>query len=205
MDDIYPTEFEVVLGTLTILLREEKDVETKIIFNSEDIKKRVQKEVIPRSETDISDCTQTDISQVEGEDTTKEFEDQDCSENTTIPEDTFADMEDKPSEPTPLTKKLFKQIALVTHPDKVKDEKHNKLFLLSRTAQDKNDILTLLFILSKCTSKIILIHSEILEVKVILDQRKNSVVKKKETVTYKWNTYTEEVKQILIKKITPSS
>ena len=140
MDDLYPSEFEVLIGSLMVLLREEKDVDVNII-------------------DDISDNA------------------------------------------SPLAKKLFKLVALHTHPDKVKDERLNRFFLAGRKAQEQNDVLTLLFILSKCSPKNVLADGEIEELKVVLGERHTSVANKKDTVTYKWNTYTEEVKQVLIKHL----
>ncbi len=98
-------------------------------------------------------------------------------------------------------KKLFKQIALLCHPDKVKDEKRNRLFIHARSAHDGNDVLTLLFILSKCAPSAVLETSEIAAVKELLEERRKEVIKKKETVCYKWDTYTEDVKKILIQEI----
>lgn len=191
MDDLYPTELEVIVGSLTVLLREEKDVESKIDSNSKDIKTRVQKEILPNSNVnvDVSNCIDLEIP------TKSEHQE------TPMSEDNFSDVECTKAESLPIIKKLFKQIALFTHPDKIKDVRRNKLFLLSRTAQDQNDIITLLFILSKCTPTIALSDPDILEVKVVLEQRHDSLGKKKDTVTYKWDTFSEEVKQILIKKI----
>jgi hypothetical protein len=37
--------------------------------------------------------------------------------------------------------------------------------------------------------------------KAILDERHAGLIKKKDSVTYKWNTYSEEVKQVLIKHL----
>lgn len=195
MDDLYPSEFEVLIGSLVVLFREEKDVDAKIHVNSEDIKVRVQKELIvsagEAAETDVSQC---DVS---------EAAEPGSGPSTSEPnvEETCAEIECDQTEILPLAKKLFKQVALHTHPDKVKDEKLNKLFLVGRKAQEQNDIVTLLFILSRFQSKDFLDDAEISALKAILDERHSGLIKKKDSVTYKWNTYSEEVKQVLIKHL----
>ena len=190
MDDLYPSEFEVLIGSLMVLMREEKDVDVKISSNSEDIKKRVQTEIVSSAKeeevkvepinVDISYSAPSEQSETEPTD----YIIDDISDNS-----------------SPLSKKLFKLVALHTHPDKVKDERLNRFFLAGRKAQEQNDVLTLLFILSKCVPKNVLSDGEIEELKVVLGERHTSVANKKDTVTYKWNTYTEEVKQVLIKHL----
>jgi hypothetical protein len=190
MDDLYPSEFEVLIGSLVVLFREEKDVDAKIHVNSEDIKVRVQKELIVSAGTDVSQC---DVSAATGSEHTET--------TSAEPEETYTEIECDQTDILPLAKKLFKQVALHTHPDKVKDEKLNKLFLVGRKAQEQNDIVTLLFILSRFQSKDFLDDAEISALKAILDERHAGLIKKKDSVTYKWNTYSEEVKQVLIKHL----
>lgn len=188
MDDLYPTEFEVLIGSLMVLMREEKDVDAKISSNSEDIKKRVQKEIVSSAKEEDAKPINVDIS---------------YSAPPEQPETEPADItiDDISDNASPLVKRLFKQVALHTHPDKVKDELLNRFFLAGRKAQEQNDVLTLLFILSKCAPKNVLADGEIGELKGVLEQRHTTLAAKKDTVTYKWNTYTEEVKQVLIKHL----
>ena len=192
MDDLYPSEFEVLIGSLVVLFREEKDVDAKIHVNSEDIKGRVQKELIVSASAgaDVSQCS---VSAATGPEHTES--------TSAEPEETYTEIECDQTDILPLAKKLFKQVALHTHPDKVKDEKLNKLFLVGRKAQEQNDIVTLLFILSRFQSKDFLDDAEISALKAILDERHAGLIKKKDSVTYKWNTYSEEVKQVLIKHL----
>lgn len=193
MDDLYPSEFEVLIGSLVVLFREEKDVDAKIHVNSEDIKGRVQKElIVSAAETDVSQCNVSAKAEP-GSGPGPETREHESS--------TYAEIECDQTDILPLAKKLFKQVALHTHPDKVKDEKLNKLFLVGRKAQEQNDIVTLLFILSRFQSKDFLDDAEISALKAILDERHAGLIKKKDSVTYKWNTYSEEVKQVLIKHL----
>jgi hypothetical protein len=150
MDDLYPSEFEVLIGSLVVLFREEKDVDAKIHVNSEDIKGRVQKELIVSASAGEAEAETTDVSQCSVSAATgPEHTESTCAET----EETYVEIECDQPDLLPLAKKLFKQVALHTHPDKVKDEKLNKLFLVGRKAQEQNDILTLLFILSRFQSK----------------------------------------------------
>ena len=199
MDDLYPSDFEALIGSLIVLMRDEKDVNAKINDNSNDIKRRVQDEVGPAEvPVDVSHCTVTPEcapdTPIPTEEESPSAQPHDYDEGDAAAADTLESS-------CPLSKKLFKQIALVTHPDKIKDEKLNKLFLLGRKAQEQNDVLTLLFILSKCSPKNILLDSEMTSIKTVLDERQRSLINKKDTVTYKWHTYSEDVKKLLIKKI----
>lgn len=194
MDDLYPTEFEVLIGSLMVLMREEKDVEAKISSNSEDIKKRVQDVVVSSAKEEEAkiEPINVDISYSASPETPS-------NQSETEPADYIID--DISDNASPLAKKLFKQVALHTHPDKVKDDRLNRFFLVGRKALEQNDVITLLFILSKCSPKNVLADGEIEELKSVLEKRHTSVAAKKDTVTYKWNTYTEEVKQVLIKHL----
>lgn len=200
MDDLIPDEFEVLMSSLIVLLREEKDVELKIKANSEDIKNRVKEKVIPPT-SDISAVQPVHVcsDQAEGE----------GHRDTSAPAAETSHVESEElqtpceDEIIPVVKKLFKQIALHCHPDKVKDAKRNSLFLHARSAHDTNDMLTLIYILGRCNSAVDFTDTETEKVKEALEKRKRSLADKKETVTYKWDSYTEYVKSGLIKHIIP--
>ena len=188
------------MSSLIVLLREEKDVELKIKANSEDIKNRVKQIVAPPT-LDVSAGEPVNIcaDHAEGEghgDTSAPAAETSHVES----EELQTPCED---DTIPIVKKLFKQIALHCHPDKVKDAKRNSLFLHARTAHDANDILTLIYILGRCNSTVDFTESETGEVKQALEKRKRSLADKKDSVTYKWDSYTEYVKNGLIKHIIP--
>lgn len=119
--DLFPSDLEVLLGSLTLLLRDEKETETRITNNMREYRRR-----------------------------------------------TF-----------PLMKKLFKPIAIQCHPDKIKDDRKNRFFLLGRKAYMENDIPTVLFILSKLTCNIALEDSELSEIRGFVDSRRGTVHQKK--------------------------
>jgi hypothetical protein len=197
-DDLYPTELELIYSSLTVLMCEEKDVERRIAVNNNDIKNRVKDIVIPMY--DVSACPTSDVGHQNGAADVHPT----CSDsNPTSPctDDTSPELETSDVETNPIVKKLFKQIALLCHPDKVKNDKLNRLFIHARSAHDRNDVLTLLFILSKCGPSAVLETSEIAAVKELLEDRRKEVLKKKDTVCYKWDTYTTQIKDILIQQI----
>jgi hypothetical protein len=201
-DDLYPTELELIYSSLTVLMCEEKDVEKRIAVNNDDIKNRVKDIVIP-----MYDVSAYPTSDVEHEHQHQHQHPHFETESTSDPE-TPSEAEPEPepehtstSESSPIVKKLFKQIALLCHPDKVKDEKRNRLFIHARSAHDRNDVLTLLFIMSKCGPSAVLETSEIAAVKELLEERRKEVLNKKDTVCYKWDTYTTQIKDILIQQI----
>ncbi len=197
---MYPTELELIYSSLTVLMCEEKDVEKRIAVNNEDIKNRVKDIVIPMY--DVSACPTSDV---EHQHQHQNFETESTSDPKTPSEAEHTSHQDSEhtstSESSPIVKKLFKQIALLCHPDKVKDEKLNRLFIHARSAHDRNDVLTLLFILSKCGSAAHLEHDDIVMIRKELEERQKEIFKKKDSVCYKWDTYTEDVKKILIQKI----
>jgi hypothetical protein len=208
MDDLYPDEFEVLIGSLVILLREEKDVEKQIDANNKDIKDRVKNVLIPPTDLDISQCTDLVNSDfIPSPEVPNDYQPPPPPPPQPLPqsqEEESPELESASTvetETSPLVKKLFKQIALHTHPDKVKDERLNKLFLLGRKAQEQNDVLTLLFILSKSSPKNLLEDDDLTAVKAMVGQRQNSLNNRKNTVTYKWNTYSDAIKETLIQKI----
>lgn len=193
-DDLYPTELELIYSSLTVLFHEEKDVEKRIALNNDDIKNRVKDVVIPMY--DVSACHISDVEH--------QLQHQNFAQESTLEPEPASEPEEEhtsTSEPIPIVKKLFKQIALLCHPDKVKDEKRNRLFIHARSAHDRNDVLTLLFILSKCGSAAHLEHDDIVMIRKELEERQKEIFKKKDSVCYKWDTYTEDVKKILIQKI----
>jgi hypothetical protein len=199
-DDLYPTELELIYSSLTVLMCEEKDVEKRIAVNNDDIKNRVKDIVIPMY--DVSACPISDVEH-QHQHQHQNFE----PETTSDPEPSAQHTSHQDSEHTstsesiPIVKKLFKQIALLCHPDKVKNEKLNRLFIHARSSHDRNDVLTLLFILSKCGSVAHLEHDEIAMIKTELEERQKEIQKKKDTVCYKWDTYTTQIKDILIQQI----
>ncbi len=197
-DDLYPTELELIYSSLTVLMYEEKDVEKRLAANNDDIKNRVKDIVIPMY--DVSACPTSDVEhQHQHQHQHQNFE----TESTSDPEPPFeAEPEHtSTSESSPIVKKLFKQIALLCHPDKVKDEKLNRLFIHARSAHDRNDVLTLVFILSKCGSVAHLEHDDIVMIRKELEERQKEIFKKKDSVCYKWDTYTTQIKDILIQQI----
>lgn len=202
MDDLYPSDFEALIGSLIVLMREEKDVNAKINDNSNDIKRRVQKEIVVNVEAENTEHAMSPPDkEPESMELPRDKEPESMEPQTEESPELDVDQMSA-SESPPLAKKLFKQVALVTHPDKIKDERLNKLFLLARKAHDSGDVLTLLFITSKCTSKnITLAENEMDELKTALNQRQTIITQKKDSVTYKWHTYSEDVKKILINKI----
>jgi hypothetical protein len=176
-DDLYPTELELIYSSLTVLMCEEKDVEKRIAVNNDDIKNRVKDIVIPMY--DVSACPISDVEH-QHQHQHQNFE----PETTSDPEPSAQHTSHQDSEHTstsesiPIVKKLFKQIALLCHPDKVKDEKHGRLFIHARSAHDKNDVLMLLFILSRCSAIVVLKEEETVEVKEIIEKRQQAILKK---------------------------
>ncbi len=204
MDDeeLFPTDFEAMLGVLTYVIREERDIELRVAKNMQEIQERFQKEVLPRHGiqpppppqepirvTDIVESERFNPSPLPPEPPPHGE-----SPNLEFPEDAA-------NEIAPLVKKLFKPIAVQCHPDKVTDAKLNKLFLIGRKAYNEGDIPTLLFVLTKFPSAVELDDAEMAEVKAHVDRRQAALIQKKDTFVYKWGFIGEEDKRRILEQV----
>ena len=72
-------------------------------------------------------------------------------------------------------------MAVLCHPDKVADTKKNRFFLLGRKAFKENDILTVLFILSKLSCDLALDESELSEIRGYVETSRSSLHQKKDS------------------------
>jgi hypothetical protein len=225
-EDWLPSDFEVILGSLTILIRDQKDTEKIIEKNSKEIADRFRKEVLGTDKPDC--CTKpseksTEIVGTNEEDhplTKTETETEAETEapaqpqsapqppqnaQQTSPQDEPIDIPEDMSEDkevNPLLKKLFKPIAVICHPDKVADKKLHKFFLIGRKAYDDQDFSMLLYILARIRAyDIELEATEISEIREHLSKKQNAVIQMKESLPYKWSFLREEDKATIIKNI----
>ena len=228
MDDeeLFPTDFEAVLGVLTYVIREERDIELRVAKNMQEIQERFQKEVLPKhgivppvpaEPPETSDSN--DLVQSEEKPCNKQAADDPppphseppppCGQPPPVPpsppgQGESPDLEfpeDAAREITPLVKKLFKPVAVQCHPDKVKDAKLNKLFLIGRKAYNEGDVPTLLFVLTKFPSAVELDDAEMAEVKGYIDKKQSALIQKKDTFVYKWGFIREEDKQKILEQV----
>lgn len=215
MEDIYPNEYEIIFSKIIVLFGEEKSVQNHIDSNSEDIKFNFKETLEKKINVDLSKYSNIEkINLLLGEEISETSTNRKEDKSVNDEEDkSFSDEEDKSfsneedksasneEDISDITKKLFKHIAILTHPDKIKDEKLNKLFVIANEEYKKNNILELLFILSKCGSIGILNEEETLEVNNLIDKRFSILDKKKQTVTYRWNNLNKMIRNILLEKL----
>lgn len=211
-DDLFPSDFEVLLGSLTLLIREERETETKLSKNMNEIQERVRKDVLPRhgihvpSTTSSTELVVSQNTKQMPQETPQTPQQTPQQETPNVPPKDQHDSEESPelfwseeeSKSSPLMKKLFKPIAILCHPDKVKDSKKNRFFLLGRKAYNENDLLTLLFILSKLYCDVPLEESELLEVRRFVESRRSTMQQKKDSFVYKWELFGEDQKQHIL-------
>lgn len=120
----------------------------------------------------------------------KENEDKVSSEEI---ENDVGDIEDK------VVNKYYKIIALKCHPDKCKNEKFNKYFILAQEAYKKKDMLVLLFIYAKtindykCVTK-----DELSYFSKIVDDLDKDQQNKCSSILYQWDRLTEDEKNMYI-------
>lgn len=108
-------------------------------------------------------------------------------------ENDVGDIEDK------VVNKYYKIIALKCHPDKCKNEKFNKYFILAQEAYKKKDMLVLLFIYAKtindykCVTK-----DELSYFSKIVDVLDKDQQNKCSSILYQWDRLTEDEKNMYI-------
>ena len=113
--------------------------------------------------------------------------------NEEIENDVGVDIEDK------VINKYYKIIALKCHPDKCKNEKFNKYFILAQEAYKKKDMLVLLFIYAKtindykCVTK-----DELSYFSTIVDDLDKDQQNKCSSILYQWDRLTEDEKNMYI-------
>ena len=113
--------------------------------------------------------------------------------NEEIENDVGVDIEDK------VINKYYKIIALKCHPDKCKNEKFNKYFILAQEAYKKKEMLVLLFIYAKtindykCVTK-----DELSYFSTIVDDLDKDQQNKCSSILYQWDRLTEDEKNMYI-------
>lgn len=86
----------------------------------------------------------------------------------------------------PEAKKLYRDIAKATHPDKIKNDKLNNLYLEATEAYEQNDIVTLYKVCSELNLEFELPDNFINQVKTKINSYKQQTSYFENTYTYKW-------------------
>jgi len=98
--------------------------------------------------------------------------------------------------------KYYKIIALKCHPDKCKNEKFNRFFLMCQDAYKKKDILLMFFIYSKTINDYKHVNKEELRIlSDIVDNLDKEQQNKCSSVLYQWEKLTEEEKKMYIEDV----
>jgi hypothetical protein len=209
MEDIYPSEYDIIFSKIVVLFGEEKTVQTRINSNTHDIKTDFKETLEKKMNVNLPEhVIMEKINERLGENILQDSDkkQKDSEENTTeISDDDSEELEisdeGEEIEISDIAKKIFKQIALFTHPDKIHDNDLNKLFVISSKEYKKNNVLELLFILSKCSNISILTREETFEINEIIDERFEALKTKKKTITYKWDNLNNIIKNTLLDKL----
>ena len=86
----------------------------------------------------------------------------------------------------PEAKKLYRDIAKTTHPDKIKNHKLNELYLEATEAYEQNDIVTLYKVCSELNIDFELPEDFISQIREKIDIFKDRVLFLESTYTFKW-------------------
>lgn len=96
-------------------------------------------------------------------------------------------------------KKIFRDIAKLTHPDKVDDEKLTSLYIEAKIAYDNYDLFELYFISNKLNIILDLGEDDINVLTILIDHKKNSLKGIETSFIWKWvHTNDEEQKEKII-------
>lgn len=83
-------------------------------------------------------------------------------------------------------KKIYREIVKNTHPDVVRNQKLNELYLEATSAYEINDVVTLYKVCSDLMIDFPWDDSEIQKIKLKIEQYKNQIVFLESTYTFKW-------------------
>ena len=96
-------------------------------------------------------------------------------------------------------KKIFRDIAKLTHPDKVDDEKLTSLYIEAKIAYDNYDLFELYFISNKLNIILDLGEDDINVLTILIDHKKHSLKGIETSFIWKWvHTNDEEQKEKII-------
>jgi len=193
---------------------EQEDIEflnmmNNILDENEDLKQLFNDKEERRKEKIIEDILRK---AKEDEEKDMESDDNNIIENEDIEGDNIKD-EEKDMESDniesidnttdPKIKKLYRKIVKLTHPDKVKDEKLNTLYLNATMYYDTQNIYGIYTICDELKIEYDLDESELIFMDKEVNNLKNKIVRLEGTFTWKWSTAPNDdiKKQIIIEFI----
>ena len=98
-------------------------------------------------------------------------------------------------------KKIYREIARLTHPDKIGDNRHIETYIRAKEAYDVNDLMELYII---CSELNILIESETEELiilKKLIENKKEEINIIENSIIWKWiNSEDQKIKEELVKQ-----
>jgi len=101
------------------------------------------------------------------------------------------DVVESPKLELPEAKKLYRDIAKVTHPDKIQNHKLNELYLEATEAYESNDLVTLYKVCTELKIDFELPEDFISKIKTKIDSYRQQVSYFENTYTYKWINSTD--------------
>lgn len=187
------TEFDILISNLIILYNDDRLIQQKIEENSIDIKHCVKEKIEISRDIKLPDITNKLLPILEKTQTN--------GSNIEESEDNEENSSDKII-PSIVTKKLYKYIAMNTHPDKTTNIEWNRLFVIANEASKKDDSLSLLYIFWKCCKEYtdILDTDDIIQLNTKLNNMRNGVIKKRNSITFNWNILNNNVKNKILSK-----
>jgi hypothetical protein len=112
------------------------------------------------------------------------------------------DVVESPKLELPEAKKLYRDIAKVTHPDKIQNHKLNELYLEATEAYESNDLVTLYKVCTELKIDFELPEDFISRIKTKIDSYRQQVSYFENTYTYKWiNSNDSERNKIVVEFI----
>lgn len=98
-------------------------------------------------------------------------------------------------------KKLYREIARLTHPDKIGDDTKIETYIRAKDAYETNDLMELYIICSELNILVDAEDEEIMVLKKLIEIKKEELAKIESSIIWKWiHTNDEKIKEDLVKQ-----
>lgn len=107
--------------------------------------------------------------------------------------------EDLPEGSKEKIKKIYREIAKITHPDKINSQEHIETYIRAKDAYESNDLMELYFICSELHILVDVEEQEIAVLKKLVEIKKQEVKKLESSIIWMWiHTDDEKTKEQLV-------
>lgn len=110
-------------------------------------------------------------------------------------EDSFDEQKKLRDDKSPKVKKLYREIAKITHPDKSDVKSHNDIYIKATEYYDMNDKIGIYKIATELDIDYDIEYEENIEIQTRIDELKNRITFLESTFTYQWIIIDDEIQK----------